>query len=196
MATTSSRRDRGGGPPPVRTPGFPGVLIALGLGAGCLAGLTAGPPQAGRSSASASSAPGRGGATAERLQAARRLYGRHCASCHEDDGTGGALRQAVPQVPDFSSHAWHARRSDAQLVVSILEGKGTRMPPFHGKISEDGAQDLVGLLRTFDPAYEPGAARRQPLGTEEFDRRLRQLDAEMEELKRQFREASAPPRKP
>jgi mono/diheme cytochrome c family protein len=153
-------------------------------------------PQAGRSSASVSSAPERGGATAERLRAARRLYGRRCASCHEDDGTGGALRQTVPQVPNFTSHAWHARRSDAQLVVSILQGKGSRMPAFHGKIGEDTAQDLVSLLRTFDPSYDPAAARRQPLGTEEFERRLRQLDAEMEELKRQFRDASAPPRKP
>jgi hypothetical protein len=102
----------------------------------------------------------------------------------------------VPQVPDFTRHAWHARHSDAQLVVSILEGKGSRMPAFHGKVSEGGAQDLVSLLRTFDPSYDPAAARQQPLGVEEFERRLRQLEAEMEELKKQFRDASAPPRKP
>jgi mono/diheme cytochrome c family protein len=191
MANTSGGRGRGAGPPSVRTLGFPGVLILLGLGAGCLAGLTAAQAQAGRSAASASSGP-----PAERVQAARRVFERRCSSCHDDDGTGGALRQVLPQVPDFTSGGWQARRSDAQLVVSILEGKGTRMPAFHGRLDEDAAQDLVSLIRTFDPTYDPAAARGQPLNGEEFDRRFRHLETEMEELKKQFREASAPSRKP
>jgi mono/diheme cytochrome c family protein len=174
----------------VHTLGFPGVLILLGLGASCLAGLTAAQAQAGRSATAVSS-----GAGAERLQAARRFFERRCSSCHDDDGTGGALRRAVPQIPDFTSRGWQARRSDAQLVVSILEGKGARMPAFHGKIDEDGAQDLVSLIRTFDPTYDPAAARRQPLSGEEFEQRFRQLEVELEELKKQFREVSAPPRK-
>jgi mono/diheme cytochrome c family protein len=190
MANSSSGRDRRDGPPSVRTLGFPGLLILLGLGAGCLAGLTAAQAQAGRSAASVSS-----GAPAERLQAARRFFERRCSSCHDDDGTGGALRQALPQIPDFTSGGWQARRSDAQLAVSILEGKGTRMPAFHGKIDEDKAEDLVSLIRTFDPTYDPAAARRQPLNGEEFDRRFRQLETEMEQLKKQFRQASAPPGK-
>jgi mono/diheme cytochrome c family protein len=133
---------------------------------------------------------------AERLQAARRVYVRRCSGCHDDEGTGGALRSTLPQMPDFTSRGWQVRRSDAQLVVSILEGKGSRMPAFHGKLSEDGAQDLVGLIRTFDPTYDPAKARRQAVSPEEFERRFLQLDAEMEELKRQFREASSPRRKP
>jgi mono/diheme cytochrome c family protein len=191
MANMSNGRDRRAGPPSVRTLGFPGVLILLGLGAGCLAGLTAAQAQAGRSAGLVSSGP-----RPERLQAARRFFERRCSGCHDDDGTGGALRSTVPQMPDFTSRGWQARRSDPQLVVSILEGKGTRMPAFHGKIDEDGAQDLVSLIRTFDPTYDPAVARRQPLSGEEFERRFRQLETEMEELKKQFREASAPPRKP
>jgi mono/diheme cytochrome c family protein len=132
----------------------------------------------------------------ERLQAARRVNQRRCSSCHDDDGTGGALRQVLPQIPDFTSRGWRARRDDAQLVVTILEGRGTRVPAFHGKVSEDAAQDLVGLIRTFDPTYDPTAAGRQPLTAEEFGRRFRQLEAEMEQLKRQFREASVPPAGP
>ena len=191
MTTTNNGRDRRAGPPSVRTVGFPGVLILLGLGAGCLAGLTAAQAPAGGSAAPVSSGP-----RAERLQAARQFFERRCSSCHDDDGTGGALRQVLPQIPDFTSGGWQARRSDAQLVVSILEGKGTRMPAFHGKIDEDKAGDLVSLIRTFDPTYDPAAARRQPLNAEEFDRRFRQLETEMEQLKKQFREASASPGKP
>jgi mono/diheme cytochrome c family protein len=190
MIVNSNKGPRGdSGRPAVRCRAFPGVLIFLGLGAGCLAGLTAAQAQAGRSVAPVSSGP-RG----DRLQAARRFFERRCSSCHDDDGTGGALRQVLPQIPDFTSRGWQTRRSDAQLVVSILEGKGTRMPAFHGKIDEDAAQDLVTLIRTFDPTYDP--AGRQPLSGEEFERRFRQLETELEELKKQFREASAPPRKP
>jgi mono/diheme cytochrome c family protein len=165
------------------------------LGAGGLAGLTAAQAQAGRSSASASSAPRPDGPMVERLRAARRVYDRRCSGCHDDDGKGGALRHTSPQIPDFTSRGWQVRRSDAQLVVSILEGKGTRMPAFHGKVSEDAAQDLVSLIRTFDPTYDPAAARRQPVSPEEFERRFRQLEAEMEELKKEFWEASDPPGK-
>ena len=196
MANMSNGRDRAAGSPPVRALGFPGVLIFLSLGAACLAGLTAAQAQAGRSSAASPSASGLAGPMADRLQAAHRFYERRCSSCHDDDGTGGALRQALPQVPDFTSRGWQVRRSDAQLVVSILEGKGSRMPAFHGKISENQAQALVALIRTFDPMYDPAAARPQALSPEEFERRFRQLDTEMEKLKKQFQEASVPPGKP
>jgi mono/diheme cytochrome c family protein len=191
MVKTSNGQDRRPGPPPVGGAGFPRLVVLLGLGAGSLAALTAAQAQAGRSPAAVSPAPRK-----ERLQAARRFYERRCSSCHDDDGTGGALRPSLPQIPDFTSRGWQARRDDTQLVVSILEGRGTRMPAFHGKLSEDAAQDLVGLIRTFDPTYDPAAAGRPPLTAEEFGRRFRQLDAEMEELKRQFRGGAARPAGP
>ena len=191
MVKTSNGQGRRPGPPPVGGAEFAGLVALLGLGAGSLVALTAAQAQAGRSPAGVSPAP-RG----ERVQAARRVYERRCSSCHDDDGTGGGLRQVLPQIPDFTSRGWQARRNDARLVVSILEGRGSRMPAFHGKISEDQAQDLVGLIRTFDPTYDPTAAGGPPLTAEEFGRRFRHLDAAMEELKRQFREASVPPAGP
>ena len=191
MSTTSNR---GAGPPSVRRPGLSGLVVFLGLGASCLAGLTAAQAQAGRSAAVP--APRSDGPPAERLQAARRVYERHCSSCHGDDGTGGALRSTVSQIPDFTSRGWQTRRTDAQLAVSILEGRGTRMPAFHRQLGEDGAQDLVSLIRTFDRTYDPAAARRQAVSPEEFERHFRRLDAELEDLKKQFRDASASPRMP
>jgi mono/diheme cytochrome c family protein len=191
MASTTNA---GAGPPSVRRPGLCGLLVLLGLGTNCLAELTATQAQAGRSAAEPARRSDR--PPAERLQAARRVFERHCSSCHGDDGTGSALRQTVSQIPDFTSRGWQTRRTDAQLVGSILEGKGARMPAFHRKLGEDSAQDLVSLIRTFDRTYDPAATRRQAVSPEEFERRLRQLDAELEDLKKQYRDAASPPRRP
>jgi mono/diheme cytochrome c family protein len=113
------------------------------------------------------------------------LFRRHCAQCHGARGTG-----AAPPAPDFTDPRWQRQRSDEQLVVAILDGKGNRMPPFRGKVSEEGADELATLIRTFDPTYDPAAARRNAVSADEFRTRFRGLEAEMERLKKQFRELS------
>src|SRR5262245_43410547 len=62
--------------------------------------------------------------------AARELYRQHCAKCHGEDGKGGPARSSQPTIPDFTDTAWQARRSDAQLLAAILDGKGDEMPSF------------------------------------------------------------------
>ena len=85
------------------------------------------------------------------------LFQRYCVKCHGADGTGGPARDRLPGLPDFTKAAWQARRSDAQLLVSILDGKGTDMPPWRGKVSDRQARDLVTHVRSFAPATdEPG----------------------------------------
>jgi mono/diheme cytochrome c family protein len=166
----------------------PAALVALCLG-GLAGRLSA---QAGPRRPAEPTRPAR--PSSEQLHAARQLFQRRCAGCHDSDGSGGVLRGSVPLVPDFTNSRWQQRRRDEQLVVSILEGKGSRMPSFHGRVSEEGAQDLVSLIRTFDPTYDPAAAARSAVTASEFSRRFRELDQEMEELKKQFRELSAPRR--
>ena len=46
---------------------------------------------------------------------------------------------------------WHRRRSDQQLKISILEGRGSRMPAFHGKLGDDQVGDIVAFLRSLAP---------------------------------------------
>src|SRR5215475_11533418 len=48
------------------------------------------------------------------------LFRRFCQGCHGADGRG-----AGRDVPDFTRSAWQEKRTDTQLVVTILEGKGT-----------------------------------------------------------------------
>jgi mono/diheme cytochrome c family protein len=129
------------------------------------------------------------------------LYRRRCSRCHEDDGTGGQQRGTLPGIPDFSNHRWQASHSDAGLLVSILEGKGTQMPAFNGKITEPDARGLVAHIRTFDPT----PAIKRTAGTaagmsadspDDFEERFRRLDEELQELKRKYHELADPPKKP
>lgn len=117
---------------------------------------------------------------AQDASAAAGLFQARCARCHGADGRGGDGRSGLP---DFTDGAWHRQRADAQLVVSILEGKD-RMPAFDGRISERQARDLVAFIRQFGPA--PARAPRPTPG--DFEQRFEQLEKEMQELKRQMHE--------
>jgi len=87
---------------------------------------------------------------AERPHDTSDLYAKNCARCHGKDGKGKEGRKEAPAIPDLTSHKWHGQRSDAQLVVSILDGKGKDMPAFGDKITQEQAKALVNYVRQFD----------------------------------------------
>jgi len=74
------------------------------------------------------------------------LYSRNCAGCHGADGKG-LKRSHMNELPDFTDADWQSSRGDADLQVSILEGKGTHMPSFADSVSETQAQQLVAYIR-------------------------------------------------
>ncbi len=86
--------------------------------------------------------------------AVRALYRKHCARCHGADGKGSAAKGLFAGIPDFTSSQWQARRSDAQFLASIQDGKGAGMPSLAGKITKSQASHLVKYVRTFAPAIE------------------------------------------
>jgi mono/diheme cytochrome c family protein len=118
------------------------------------------------------------------------LFRQLCVKCHGADGTGSTARSLQPEVPDFTVASWQARRGDAELQASILDGKGKDMPPFRGKVNEDQARDLVARVRAFAPtAGKPGPRQQQPAAPPSgFDGEWRRLEQEMDESKRQFPE--------
>jgi uncharacterized membrane protein len=59
------------------------------------------------------------------------------------------VRHRQPEIPDFSDPAWQARRSDAQLLASILDGKGKRMPSWRDEIRTEQARSLLAVVRGF-----------------------------------------------
>jgi mono/diheme cytochrome c family protein len=123
--------------------------------------------------------------TAARLRAATGLYRQYCLSCHGSDGRGQEIKAGMPTIPDFSGRAWQEAASNAQLAVSILDGKGTLMPAFRGRLSDSDALDLTAYIRAFGPVRtEPT----QP-GTSDFEKRFRQLQEEWDELQKQMRES-------
>jgi hypothetical protein len=93
----------------------------------------------------------------------------------------------MPAIPNFTNSAWHAKRTDPQLVLSILDGKGTEMPPFRGKLSGEQARELVAFIRGFSSV--PAKSSRTP--ADDFEARFRMLEKELEDLRRQSRALSS-----
>jgi mono/diheme cytochrome c family protein len=116
--------------------------------------------------------------------AGRGIFQRFCKSCHGPDGRGTTLRDQTPSIPDFTSQVWQQRRSPPQLTTTILEGKGTVMPAFRGKLNEAQIRDLVTYLRAFAPQSASAS-----VGPEtDFKRRFDQLTQELDDLKKQYQE--------
>src|SRR5262249_28654454 len=82
--------------------------------------------------------------------------------CHGADGRGSVARDNFPTLPDFTLRAWHEKRADPQLLVSVLEGKGTGMPPFRGKIGREQARGLIAFVRSFSPSGSRPASAAAP----------------------------------
>jgi mono/diheme cytochrome c family protein len=116
---------------------------------------------------------------------ADRLFRRYCATCHGQDFKGTDLRAVNPEIPDFTSAAWHANHSDARLLVSILSGRGAGMPAFADKLSQEQARSLVARLRQAAPI---GAKPPSP-AMDDFHRRFEELTRELDALRDEFYEA-------
>jgi mono/diheme cytochrome c family protein len=113
-----------------------------------------------------------------------RLFRQFCVRCHGEDGSGLPARRTMPEISNFTSEAWQDRRSNAQLQVSILDGRGAGMPAFEGKIKPKEARAIVAHIRTLGGNKPPAAPEN------DFEERFRQLDVQMNELMRQFHELS------
>jgi mono/diheme cytochrome c family protein len=119
-------------------------------------------------------------------QAATGLYRQYCLVCHGADGKGSEMKARMPLIPDFTSGAWQEGLTKAQLVVSVLDGKGTTMPAFRERVSEQQAEDLAAYVRAFGPAK----AAVQQIESSDFDKRFAEVQAHRRELQEQFQKLS------
>jgi mono/diheme cytochrome c family protein len=124
--------------------------------------------------------------SAEQLAQARNFFRQHCQRCHGADGMGTRTRSTREPTPNFTNHAWQAQRTDLRLLVAILDGSGTQMPAFAGRVDAGQARALVAHVRTFDAVR--GAQSADP--PSDFDKRLDELQQEWQELRKQFWELS------
>jgi uncharacterized membrane protein len=58
----------------------------------------------------------------------------------------------MPEIPDFTDASWQTRRTNSQLLESILDGKGPDMPPSRDEISDPQGLALVAFVRDFAPS--------------------------------------------
>jgi len=127
--------------------------------------------------------------TAARVRVGATIFRQYCIICHGPDGTGNVMRERLPPIPNFTNAAWQRQHSDAQLFVSIMDGKGTLMPANRGRLTPDEVRDLVPYVRAFGPSLPGG---RGPLPESEFSTAFRQLERQWNELETQLGEAKSP----
>jgi hypothetical protein len=92
----------------------------------------------------------------------------------------------MPPIPNFTSEAFHKQHSDAQIQVSILDGKGTLMPANRGRVTEEQASDLVAYIRAFGPSLLIGKPHASDL---EFEKAYRKLEEQWNELQKELQKA-------
>jgi mono/diheme cytochrome c family protein len=77
------------------------------------------------------------------------LYGTHCLACHGVDGTGKALRVALPTIPDLTNATWQKTQTDENFSSRIRDGKEPLMPAFKNKLNSDQIHALVVYSKAF-----------------------------------------------
>ena len=80
-------------------------------------------------------------------QDAAALFKSKCAVCHAPDGSGSGAMGKQLGVTDLRADEVQ-KQTDAQLNDSITNGKGTKMPAYKGKITDDQIKGLVGYIRS------------------------------------------------
>jgi mono/diheme cytochrome c family protein len=103
--------------------------------------------------------------------------------CHQNDGSGSEARADFPAIPNFTDPNWHAKRTDFQLLSSLLEGKNSAMPGFRGRIDERQSREIVGFVRSMNPKRAEAAAA----PASEFEARFRALEQEFSDLNKEMR---------
>ena len=77
------------------------------------------------------------------------VFARECAHCHGDQGQGDSAISL--NHPVFLETA-----SDGQIHYAIAKGRrGTPMPAFEGELSDQSIDDLVALIRSWEPDEAP-----------------------------------------
>ncbi len=118
-----------------------------------------------------------------RIRTGSVIFSQFCLVCHGPDGTGRLVRSAMPPIPDFTNSQWQLEKKDSELLLSILEGKGTLMPPNNMRVTRDQARDLVAFIRSFGPARPI----EESISDTEFDRSVRRLQAQFQELESELK---------
>lgn len=77
------------------------------------------------------------------------LFEEKCSRCHGPDGKGARGGATI----DMTSAAWHQGRTDNQMRLTILRGRGMMMPAF--ALEEQQLKDVVAHVRAIKVVPPP-----------------------------------------
>jgi mono/diheme cytochrome c family protein len=88
----------------------------------------------------------------ESVEAGKKLYQRHCASCHGPLGKGdGSLALAGGTPSDLTDETWDFGSTDGEIFVAIRDGVSTDMLAYKDKMTDKQIWQTVHYLRSIGP---------------------------------------------
>ncbi len=88
----------------------------------------------------------------ESVEAGKKLYQRHCASCHGPQGKGdGSLALAGGTPSDLTDDTWDYGSTDGEIFAAIRDGVSTDMLAYKDKMTDKQIWQTVHYLRSIGP---------------------------------------------
>ena len=82
----------------------------------------------------------------------RKIYLRHCASCHGPSGKGdGSMALAGGTPSNLADETWDHGSSDGEIFVVIRDGVSSDMESYKDKLTEKQMWQLVNYIRSLSP---------------------------------------------
>ena len=86
------------------------------------------------------------------IEEGKKLYGRHCASCHGPTGKGdGGMALSGGTPANLTDETWDHGSTDGDIFVVIRDGTSTDMESYKEKLSEKQIWHLVNFIRSLGP---------------------------------------------
>ena len=88
----------------------------------------------------------------ESIEAGKKLYARHCASCHGPHGKGdGGMALSGGTPSDLTDEKWDYGSTDGDIFVAIRDGVSSDMLAYKEKLSEKQIWQVVNFIRSIGP---------------------------------------------
>ena len=82
----------------------------------------------------------------------KKLYSRHCASCHGPAGKGdGGMALSGGTPANLTDETWDHGSSDGEIFIVIRDGTSTDMESYKEKLTEKQIWNLVNFIRSIGP---------------------------------------------
>jgi mono/diheme cytochrome c family protein len=94
-------------------------------------------------------------ADATSIEEGRKLYQRHCASCHGPSAKGdGSMALAGGTPANLTDETWDHGPSDGEVFVVIRDGTSSDMEPYKDRLTDKQIWQVVRYLRSLAPASQ------------------------------------------